>query len=184
MPRGSKAIDATTGHRTKAEKEQRAAAEAAALTGKPLFVRPTVKEDAVAYKEFKRLKALLKSIGKDDSLFGAAVNRYCELFSEIEVHKDNRRRFFEILDSLEEEWDKLRNNDEVTKEETAKFLRQLSTTVAKVASIDSTIQSKRKMMSDIEKENGWTVMSALRAIPKTVEKKEEDELLKALCLGD
>lgn len=40
------------------------------------------------------------------------------------------------------------------------------------------------MMSDIEKENGWTVLSAIRAIPKQVEKPEDDALMKILQGGE
>ena len=43
---------------------------------------------------------------------------------------------------------------------------------------------KRKMMSDIEKENGWTVLSAIRAIPKQAENSEDDALMKILQGGE
>lgn len=39
------------------------------------------------------------------------------------------------------------------------------------------------MMSDIEKENGWTVLSAIRAIPKQAENSEDDALMKILQGG-
>ena len=46
--------------------------------------------------------------------------------------------------------------------------------------VDSAIMSKRKMMSDIEKENGWTVLSALRAVPKAPQKDENADVLAKL----
>ena len=46
--------------------------------------------------------------------------------------------------------------------------------------VDSEIMSKRKMMSDIEKENGWTVLSALRAVPKAPQKDENADVLAKL----
>jgi hypothetical protein len=48
-----------------------------------------------------------------------------------------------------------------------------------IISIDKQIQTKRRMLFDIEKENIMTIASALRSIPKEV-KKEENPLLKAL----
>ena len=55
--------------------------------------------------------------------------------------------------------------------------------LAKIADLDKIIMQKRKMMSDIEKENGWTVLSAIRAIPKQAENSEDDALMKILQGG-
>ena len=46
--------------------------------------------------------------------------------------------------------------------------------------IDKQIQSKRKMLLDIEKENVMTIASALRSIPKKEDKETDKPLLKVL----
>jgi hypothetical protein len=45
--------------------------------------------------------------------------------------------------------------------------------------LDKQIQTKRKMLLDIEKENIMTIAAALRSIPKKTDEKE-NPLLKAL----
>lgn len=51
-----------------------------------------------------------------------------------------------------------------------------------IIALDKQVQTKRKMMMDIEKENIMTVASVMRNIPKT-EEKEENLLLVALKGG-
>ena len=48
-----------------------------------------------------------------------------------------------------------------------------------LSSLDKQVQTKRKMLLDIEKENIMTIASALRSVPKKVEKKD-NPLLAAL----
>ena len=90
MPRGSKAVSAAAGHRTKAEITARAQAEQDMLSGKRAFERDTVKNDPVAHAEYRRVTALMKAIGKDDALYSAIVNRYCELFAEVQRYREER----------------------------------------------------------------------------------------------
>ena len=75
------------------------------------------------------------------------------------------------------------SDEEITGDELMKFTKLMSGTLAKIADLDKIIMQKRKMMSDIEKENGWTVLSAIRAIPKQAEKSEDDALVKILHGG-
>jgi hypothetical protein len=49
-------------------------------------------------------------------------------------------------------------------------------------SIDKMVQTKRKMLLDIEKENIMTIAAALRSIPKK-EEKSSNKLLEALMDG-
>ena len=49
-----------------------------------------------------------------------------------------------------------------------------------MSTIDKQIDSKRKMLLDIEKENVMTIASALRCIPKKDNKEEDNPLLKVL----
>lgn len=50
-----------------------------------------------------------------------------------------------------------------------------------IISIDKQLQSKRKMLLDIEKENIMTIASALRSIPKKVDtESNKEKLLRAI----
>ena len=105
MPRGSKAVAAAKGHRTKAEIEEREQAEQDMLSGKRLSERDGVKSDPAAHSEFLRVAALMKAIGKDDALYSAAVNRYAELFSEIAQLRRDAERYRGLMDSLQRKFD-------------------------------------------------------------------------------
>ena len=70
-------------HRTKAEIEQRKAAEAAVLTGIKMSESPEVKVDPVAHAEFRRVKKILTAAGKFDALYEAVINDYCLAKSDI-----------------------------------------------------------------------------------------------------
>ena len=177
MPRGAKAIGNCTGHRTKAEKEARQNAEAAQLTGKPLYKRDSVKNDEVANKEFQRIAALMKLIGKADAIYSPGINRYCELFSEIAQLKDSKAKTEKIADELNKKYEQL---EDLEYEDIMAFGKMYTKMLGEAMKCDSAIMSKRKMMSDIEKENGWTVLSALRAVPKTPQKDENADILTKL----
>ena len=177
MPRGSKTIDACAGHRTKAEKESRQAAEVAQLTGKPLHKRASVKNDDIASKEFNRIAALMKLIGKADAIYSSGINRYCELFSEIEKLKASKAKTEKIADELNEKFEQL---EDLEYDDIMDFGKMYTKMLGESMKVDSAIMSKRKMMSDIEKENGWTVLSALRAVPKAPQKDENADVLAKL----
>ena len=59
------------------------------------------------------------------------------------------------------------------------YAKAIAKIMSSILSIDKQIQSKRKMLLDIEKENVMTIASALRSIPKKQEK-EDNPLLKVL----
>ena len=176
MPRGAKTIDNCAGHRTKKEKEVREKAEAAMLTGQRCFERDCVKTDPIAHKEYLRLTKLLSKIQKNDALYGASINRYCELYSEVNAVKADSVTQRAVLSKIEIAFNNL-SDEEITGDELMKFTKLMSGTLDKI------IMQKRKMMSDIEKENGWTVLSAIRAIPKQAENPEDDALVKILHGG-
>ena len=177
MPRGSKSVAATTGHRTKAEKESRQQAEQDMLSGRKGFERENVKADPVAHAEYKRVSALMKAVGKDDALYSAIVNRYCELFSEIDRCRQESTRLRQLMDHLEQRLDSGEVEDE------AAFMKQYTALLAQVNKLDDKIMQKRKMMLDLEKENGMTVAAALRAIPKGNAEKKENPLAAILSGG-
>ena len=159
-------------HRTKAEIKQREQAEKSLQTGNILNERDEVKENPIAHKEFLRLKPILESIEKNDALFEGIINRYCLLTAEC-LEFENK-----ILD-IESKLKQL-GNDYSEKEIDAEFYYSKLDSLTKTAlSYDRQLQTKRKMLFDIEKENIMTIASALRSIPKKVEEKE-NPLLKAL----
>lgn len=175
MPRGSKSIAAATGHRTKAEKESRQQAEQDMLSGKKGFERANVRADPIAHAEYKRVSALMKAVGKDDALYFAIVNRYCELFSEVDRCQRETERLHQLMDRLEQRFDTGETEDD------AAFMKQYTALLAQVNKLDDKVMQKRKMMLDLEKENGMTVAAALRAIPKGNAEKKENPL--AAILG-
>ena len=72
------------------------------LSGRKGFERENVKADPVAHAEYKRVSALMKAVGKDDALYSAIVNRYCELFSEIDRCRQESARLRQLMDRLEQ----------------------------------------------------------------------------------
>ena len=177
MPRGSKAISAAAGHRTKAEIAARREAEQDMLSGKKGFERANVKADPIAHTEFKRVSALMKAVGKDDALYFAIVNRYCELFSEVDRCQRETERLRQLMDKLEQHYDSGEVEDETA------FMKSYTALLAQVNPLDDKVMQKRKMMLDLEKENGMTVAAALRAIPKGNAEKKENPLA-AILGGD
>ena len=150
-------------HRTKAELESRKKAEESLITGVKMKVRPEVKADEVAHKEYKRIAKLLRIIEKDDDLFGACINRYCQMFAECKDFEIKREDFARRAQELEE-----RENDILSSEEMSvrEYYSLLATLQSQVIALDKQIQAKRKMMFDYEKENLMTVAAGLRNIPK------------------
>lgn len=156
-------------HRTKKESAQRKNAEAALLTGVVLKEKREVKNNQIAHKEFQRLRKLLKSIDKDDDLYGETINRYCMLIAECEEFQQKREKIYEQLCDFQERMEELVEREELSWKEA------YSTEVSmqrNLVSMDKQIQTKRKMLLDMEKENVMTIASALRSIPKKPESKK------------
>lgn len=147
------------------------------LSREKLFERKSVREDSEAHKEYLRVRKLLDKIGKADALYGAVLNRYCELYAETVAYAARMKELNGIIDSLSEKFNALEN---VGYEEISAFGKQLTRLIGQVNSMDGLIMQKRKMMFDIEKENCMTVSSAIRTIPKSAAKTEENPLLKLL----
>ncbi len=157
-------------HRTKAELKLREEGEKALATGVALKERPEVKANPIAHKEFLRINKLLKKIGKNDAIYEAVINRYCLLQAECTEFEERREKFYEQMKELEER---------VTEMEPDDYFKLQSEMQKNIINLDKQIQSKRKMLFDLEKENIMTIASALRSIPKKTEK-NENPLLKAL----
>lgn len=175
MARPSKATsvlkDEKKSHRTKAELSQREAAERAALTGLPLRESGAVSSDPIAHAEFERVHELLSAIGKNDALYESVINDYC-------TYKSDIARYEEIRIGMEEDLDELAKRNMAPD-----VMYKIKSGMYKnIMDCDKQIQTFQKKRFDIEKENGFTIASAMRAIPKAPAKKE-NPLLEALRDG-
>ena len=163
-------------HRTKKELNQRKQGEEALSTGVAMKERPEVKSNPIAHKEFLRLNKLLKEIQKNDAINELVINRYCMLVAECFDFGEKRESFYRDIQELVNDKDKLIDSEEMSLSAYYKMKYNLQTTII---NLDKQVQSKRKMLLDIEKENIMTIASALRSIPKKTETKT-NALLKAL----
>lgn len=149
-------------HRTKKELRDREKAEAALLTGKILKETEEVKNNEIAHKEFLRIKKLLRSIEKNDDLYGSTINRYCLLLAECSDFEKKREVIFERQKELEKRKDDM---------EFSEYINLQNNLIKSMLALDKQVQAKRKMLLDIEKENVMTIAASLRSIPKKTEKK-------------
>ena len=156
MARPSKAVGALNRHATKEELNIRSMAEKSLLTGQSMTEQPKVAGDPIAHAEFERLLPILTAIGKNDALYENIINRYCLLRSECEAFQRLKERFMANLDALD---------DDEELEAPAKYKLQASMQKS-ILDADGRVQTKRKMMFDIEKECAMTVASAMRSVPK------------------
>lgn len=149
-------------HRTKAELEAREKGEAAFATGVLLQEKPEVKKNLVAHREFERIKELLQILGKCDALYENIINRYCVIYAECAGYEEMRESlqtdFVRLCEAFSEgEMDFLTYSD------------KKAGIAGSINAIDRQLQSKRKMLMDIEKENIMTLAAALRNVPKQEE---------------
>jgi hypothetical protein len=163
-------------HRTKSELKQREQGEAALSTGVALKERPEVRRNPISHKEFKRINALLKNIGKNDAIYEVIINRYCMLYAECFDFELKRESFYNDLHELTNDKERLVDNEEISISTYYKMKYNMQTTII---DLDKQVQAKRKMLFDLEKENIMTIAAALRSIPKTEDKKK-NKLLEAL----
>lgn len=160
-------------HRTKKELKQRIKGEKELTSGTVLKERPEVVKNKIAHTEFVRLDKLLTGIEKNDAIYEVIINRYCLMIAECVGLEEKRERCYQAITKLDERFDE--EIDNAPEEERAKLIRSYSKSynesLKSLLGCDSMIQSKRKMLLDIEKENIMTIAAALRSIPKKEEKK-------------
>lgn len=166
-------------HRTKKELAQRKKAEEALLTGVELREKKEVKDNQAAHKEFLRLKKLLKAIGKDDDLYGETINRYCVLIAECGEFQQKREKIYQQLCEFQERMYELVREEEMSWREAYSLE---ATMQRNLLSIDRQVQTKRRMLLDMEKENIMTIAASLRSVPKRAEPKK-NALKEALLSG-
>lgn len=171
-------------HVTKKQIQARQEAEKATLSGVAIKERPEVKNNAVAHKEFLRVTKLLNNLDKNDAVYEPVINRYCLIQAECTDLEEQKEHFYALVKKLKESWDN--DLDELEPEIKAdyylKYIRELVKLQNGIIKLDGALQTKRRMLFDIEKENIMTIAAALRSIPKK-EEVSEDPLLKALRGG-
>lgn len=184
MPTPSKSYlvlkDEKKSHRTKAELKAREKAEKALLTGVELKERSEVAANKNAHKEFLRVSKLLKKIEKNDAIYEAVINRYCMLQAECKDFETKRESFYNDLINLEEDKEKMIKAKEI---DLVGFYKLKSSLQSSIVGLDKQIQSKRKMILDIEKENLMTISAALKSIPKKTEE-PHNQILEVLQGGN
>lgn len=180
MPRSSKPaavieIEGKT-HLSKEEIEFRKAQEEAVLSGVPMSEFPVTKEDEEAHKEFLRIKNLLRKINKNDDFFAGSINRYAQIHSEILGYQTKRIELEQDIQEAKELWKIEKEKPDKERAITMyQYLDTLGGIRSQLFAIDKLIQTKRKMMLDIEKENVMTICAGLKAIPKKPPEKKEGE---------
>ncbi len=153
-------------HRTKGELDNRKKLEAMMYTGKHMKAWPEVKDNPAALKEFNRVRALLKVLGKDDALQEGIVNRYALLKAECQEFEEKRESFYASKRELEDEYRNGRYDNPEDALKPSQYYKLLATMQQSIVNLDRQIMAKRSMMLAIEKECLLTISSALRSIPK------------------
>jgi len=178
MPNPSKPVSVLRAegksHRTRAELEQREKAEDALLSGVPMREWPDVRFNRTAHANYLRIRKLLKNIGKDDALYEAVMNRYCQILAEV----DGVLNDMATVTKQQELLDSLRNIGEI---DAAQYFIESKKLIDMKLALERALAAKRKMLLDIERENIMTIAAAQRTIPKTLNGKKDapdmDELL-------
>lgn len=114
-----------------------------------------------------RIKKLLKSIKKDDDIFGSAINRYCLLQAKLADFEKKREDISQGIQMVEEDRDNIEEDSSLTS-----YYKILANMEKTMIDIDKQVMAKRKMMLDLEKENLMTVAAAMRSIPKKAAEKK------------
>jgi hypothetical protein len=157
MATPSKPIALLKKHVSKKETARRAAAEKELLTGKTMQCSAQVRADKVALAHWKRIQELLGKAGKNDALLENVLNRYCIMQSELEQSARELEAFRGAMQELVDRRDEM---DFLT------FLTKTQAQAGLIMAADKLINTKRKMLLDIEDKNALTMASQLRSIAK------------------
>lgn len=174
MARASKSylqlITENKSHKTKKELEQRKKSEEKLLTNVKLKEDKMVKNNPISHKEFKRISTLLDTIDKNDDLLSGPINRYCILKAECAQLVERSETLYKNIQDLQQAW----NSKESALTPSNYFELKAKLQAQYNASLKG-LRPKRKMMFDIEKENLMTIAGALRIIPMSPEKEDDDD---------
>ena len=168
-------------HRTKAELKQRKNGEDALATGVALRERPEVRNNKVAHREFRRIIKLLGNIEKNDAIYEPVINRYAMIQAECSDLEERREEFYKLIHELKLTFDEATQEMETSDRAflLLDFVKEIAKLTGGMMNIDKLVQTKRKMLLDIEKENIMTIAAALRSIPKKADN-TPNPLLEAL----
>ena len=168
-------------HRTKKELKMREEGEKSLISGVEIRETQSVKNNLVAHAEFERVVDLLERIEKNDAIYQSVINRYCLIYAECVEMEKRKETISSALVHLEESFEAA--SASVEGENVLKYITDFTEQLNKLngayVAIDKQLQTKRKMLLDMEKENVMTIASALRSIPKKEENKS-NPLLEAL----
>lgn len=167
--RPTKPLALVQGHLTKAEIAIRAKAESELITGIQMKEGFDVRNNAIAHKEFVRLRRLLKIINKNDDLTGNIINTHCLVHAECKEFEMLKAQIYTNIKTLDESM----NNHEI---EFVEYITNKNKLLDKLLACDKRIMEKRKMLLDIAKESILTIQSALRTIPKKEQPKEQSAM--------
>ena len=97
--------------------------------------------------------------------------------AECSDFQDKRETMYRQMQDLQESKEEFERNEDL------KTYYMLQSTMQKnMIALDRQVQTKRKMLLDIEKENIMTIASSLRSVPKKTDKKKSP-LMEALAGG-
>ena len=173
MPRPAKTVEIIKlekkSHRTKKELAVRKQGEEALLSKKSMKMRLEVKNSPIAKKEFTRINNLYKAMNKNDAIYESALNRYCIIYAECIDLENKKNKLDSELEELQADKEKLLENNNMYLSEYYDLKNKIRNSFI---ALDRQLQSKRKMLLDLEKELAMTIAAAVRIIPKTPEKQE------------
>lgn len=153
-------------HLTIAEKKARMRKEADLTTGSAIQEWAEVRDNMIAHKRFTKTKNLLASIGKDDALLEPVINRYCLIMSECYECENEDKRLHDMAEKLEDRESDMEFSD---------YIKAAMAITKAISSNQFGLQSKRKMLLDIEKESGMTLLSQLRTTTKKIKDEKQDD---------
>jgi len=164
MPSGkAKPLALVTGHRTKAEIELRKRGEDELSTSEKIKPSRAVKDNASAYRYFRRVTKVLAGVSLDEAFYENVLNRYCLLLAEHDSASKDRERIEKRIETLEKKESEM---------EFAEYIAAAKDLESSLLTCDRILTKKRDQLLAIEKENLMTVQGKLRAIPKNPSREE------------
>ena len=157
-------LEGNTNRRTKKELAFREAGEKKLLAGQGMIEGAEIRSDKIAHREFLHIKRLLKSIEKDDEIYGNAVRRYCmnkSKIAKIDTEIENLRN---IINGM---YLTMPTDNEAAVE----WMKMITAKEKMILSMERMAKTYRNEMIDFEKQHCMTIRSALSAIPKKPETK-------------
>lgn len=165
--RKPKLLSEVKGHITKAQRAARKRSEDDLMTGSALQEWPEVRANEIAHKRFQKIRNLYAALKKDDALLEPILNRYCLLLAEGRDLELIRERIGQDITDLQA------NKGEM---EFLEYIDKKQAFTGLLLKCDDKIQTKRKMLLDIEKENLGTITAMLRAAQKKPAEEKDPEV--------